>query len=244
MTAVPPPPERIQDLGPASVIILCGGMGKRMREETQGRTSKVQLPIALPRCPDGREASETVIGMLVRTLAGYPTLQEILLLTSETWLKAHAQLAGELAARYHVDVQCRSDTASGDEFPPSALTELIEQIGRRIDRGHATILVNGDTLFGPQGLRSFVDAILAEDPLMAMGEADRIDYLGLFYFSRGLKWHQLTGEIAAMTAAGLIGGLWERLSVLTAKVEGPVYDCGSPDGYRTACADGRSGKLW
>jgi hypothetical protein len=233
-----------EQLGSVSVVIPCGGMGKRMRHETQGRISKVELPVSLPRLPDGAETSETVVGLLVRTLARLKSLHEISLLTSSTFFSAHARLAAELATRYGVDVRCRSDADSGDEFPPSALAELIEQIGRQIDRGRAIILVNGDTLFGPRGLRSFVRAILQHGPLMAIGEADGIDYLGLLFFSPNLNWRQLMQDIAPKTASELIGGLWERTSVLTAKVEGPAYDCGSLEGYRTACADGLSGKLW
>src|SRR4051812_12141442 len=245
MTAVPgPATPRLEQLGPISVIVLSGGMGKRMRQETQGRTSKVQLPIPQPPLPDGRETSETVAGMLVRTLAGLQALQGILLLTSEPWIATQARLADELAARYQVDVQCRSDTDTGDEFPPTALAVLTEQIGQQMDRGLATMLVNGDVLFGPQGFRSFIRAILDNAPLIALGEADHTEYLGLYYFSPDLNWRQLTRAIGAKTASDLMGGLWQRVPILKAKIEGPVYDCGCLAGYRAACADGRSGKLW
>jgi hypothetical protein len=183
MTATPrSTKQRPAELGPTSVIVLCGGRGKRMQQETRGRISKVELLIPLPPFPDGREASETVLGMLARTLVGLQSLQEILLLSSNRWVLAHTRLAAELAARYEVDVRFRSDNGTGDEFPPAALAGLSEQIGHHVDSGRATILVNGDVLFGPQSLRSFVDAILENWPAIAMGVTEHLEYLGLFFF--------------------------------------------------------------
>ena len=242
--AAPPPLADAVGLGPTRVIILCGGMGKRMRQKTHGRISKVELPIPLPPTPDGQTTSETLLGMLVRVLAGLPSLDGILLLTSDKWLTSHARLAAGLAARYRVDVRCRSDNGTGDEFPPSALADLCEQIGQHVDSGHATILLNGDVLFGPHGLAGFVDGILGKAPRIAMGAADGLDYLGLFFFARDLHWRQLIREIAPKTTSDLLGGLWQRVPIETVTIDGPVYDCGSVEGYRAACEAGRSGALW
>jgi hypothetical protein len=236
--------RRPDDLGPTNVVVLCGGMGKRMQQETGGRISKVELPVPLPRRPDGGEASETVLGMVVRTFVGVQAPNEILLLTSDRWVSAHSKLAAELAARYHVDVRCRSDNSTGDEFPPSALADLTEQIGANVDSKRATVLVNGDILFAPQGLRGFAAAVADQRSLIATGVTDVLDYLGLYFFSPDLNWRALTREIAATTIFELMGGLWQRVPVLTVKVAGPIYDCGNVEGYRQACADGRAGKLW
>jgi UTP-glucose-1-phosphate uridylyltransferase len=89
-----------------------------------------------------------------------------------------------------------------------------------------------------------VGAILENWPAIAMGVAEHPEYLGLFFFSPDVNWRQLTREIAAKTAFDLMDGLWQRIPVLMAKVDGPIYDCGSIEGYRRACEDGRLGKLW
>jgi len=219
-------------------------MGKRMQQETRGRISKVELPIPLPRSPDGSQASESVLGMLVRALAGSLSVQEILLLTSTNWVSAHSELAAELARRYKIDVRCKCDNSSGDEFPPHALAALTEEIGQQIDLGRALILLNGDILFGIQGLHSFMTSVRDSLPLIATGVADVPQYLGIYFLSPDLDWRRLTREIAAKNIIELISGLWERVPVLSVKIDSPIYDCGSVEGYRLACEDGRAGKLW
>ena len=87
-----------QELGGWRAMVLCGGMGKRMQPETQGRISKAELPIPLPGPDDSGEIPETVLGMLVRALHRSELVREVILLTSDTWLAPHTELARELGA--------------------------------------------------------------------------------------------------------------------------------------------------
>jgi hypothetical protein len=242
--AADPAAERPDALGAIRAVILCGGMGKRMREETGGSISKVQLPIPDARARDGRPASETVIGMLVRSLATVPGLEQIVLMTSARWEAAHTELARELSARYGVDARCRSDDDHGDEFPPQALANLCEQIGQAIDAGTAPLLVNGDVLIGPQSLQGFLAAAACDLPPIAFGVAADVQYLGLFLISPKLAWRELVRSIGATNLNALVEGIWQRIPVRNVDVAGALYDCGSREGYRKACEAGRLGLLW
>jgi hypothetical protein len=227
-----------------SAIVLCGGMGKRMRPETRGRISKGELPILLPGWGRWSETNETALGMLVRALVLATTVQQILLLTSDRWSLVHSELARVLTQRYEINVRCETDSSSGDEFPPQALQTLIQKIDRNTRAGAATLLMNGDLLLPPHNLKSFGAGIQYGQPLIAAGCATGIEYLGLYFISSGLNWSQLVREIAPGTLSELIGGVWQRVPILPIKLDGPIYDCGSVEGYRMAYKDGRDGRLW
>jgi len=224
--------------------VLCGGMGKRMQEETHGRISKAELPISQPLVSGSSEARESVVGMLVRALARLRLVQTILLLTSNKWVAAHTELAALLARRYEIDVRCKTDHSTGDEFPPEALATLTEELGRNVDLGLATILLNADMLFSPQDLHHFMTSIRDSQPLIAEGVSDASPNLGIYFFSSDLAWRHLTREIAAKNVFELMGGLYQRVPIRSVKIDGPIYDCGSVAGYRQACKDGREGRLW
>lgn len=227
-----------------NVLILCGGMGKRMFEATGGQMSKGRLPIVLRgngHCP---ETQETVLGMLVRTSTSSPLVQQIMFLTSDKWLAEHTELATELAGKYKVNVLCRTDNSTGEEFPPSAFAALVQQIGENVESHAHTLIINGDILFSPAAFQKLLEQISDRGPLIAIGETEEVPYLGMTFVSAALAWHSLIEEIAAANIYQLMEGLWKRVSVLSVNVEGPIYDCGSMTGYRKAYDDAREGKLW
>jgi hypothetical protein len=227
-----------------NVIVLCGGLGKRMRDATKGRISKGQLPIALPGSAQWPETSETVLGMLVRALASSERIGEILLLTSDRWLAEHSELGKELTDRYEVNLVCQTDHSSGEEFPPLAVATLIRQIGKNVGSRLCTLIVNGDILLTPAAFHTFVGRITNEKCLIAVGVAENVPYLGMTFISPYLNWDTLTKEVGATNIYDLMQGLWQRVAVVSIEVDGPIYDCGSMEGYQKAYDAGCEGRLW
>jgi len=220
-----------------------------MRQETQGRISKGELPILLPGSDCWGETRETVLGMLVRALRRSELVRDVILLTSDTWVAPHTELARELARRYDMEVQCKSDGSNGDEFTPLGVVSLTQQISRLAELGTCTILMNGDILVTPRALCAIVDRIRESRPPIALGcsevSAEGLgQYLGIYFLSAEVDWDRLFQEIAARSIIELIQGISQRIPIVPMQIDGPIYDCGSVEGYRKAYEDGRAGKLW
>ena len=129
------------------------------------------------------------------------------------------------------------------------MASLTEQISRLAALGTCTIILNADILVTPRALRAIVDRFQDARPLIALGctevPAKGLEqYLGIFLLSPEVEWRQLFQEITARSILELIERIAERIPIVPLQIDGPIYDCGSVEGYRTAYADGRTGKLW
>ena len=253
------------------VMIPIGGRGTRMKAYTKQQISKVELPI-LPAKGNAKSLSqETVLGVLVATLASTRMVEDVLLLTRDEFLAPHRQLGQELADRFKLSIFVESD--GNDRY----IDSLVKRLTKYSQKTRPCVLMMGDTLVSPTNLKGFLTWAAKKKPLLALACAEvsagevsrygmldvdqedrvyrvvekpgkasqRLAFQGLQVFFPYLRWDRLLADSGANHLLGLVSSaINQGLPVSAYRLNGPIYDCGSPEGYERACEDARQGGLW
>ena len=263
-----------REVGKFRVVIPIGGQGVRMKEFTKGKISKTELPIPSPDTPADSRDCETVLGMLVRALSATGMVDGIFLLTRDALLGKHGQLARELAQRYRLNVwvdcdegspwfdvfSARLSTYSGNAFPtvlmmgdtlfhPQDLVNVFSQVNR--DRPLLEVVCS--QVSGEEASRYGMVDIDSSRRVCKIWEKPgevllRTASQGMQVFSPYVQWNQLVKASGNGQPSSPVEFFNHTVScgipVEAFIVRGPVYDCGSPEGYQRAYRDGENGRLW
>jgi dTDP-glucose pyrophosphorylase len=265
-----PGPQTLPMPRKVHVIILIGGLGVRMKAYTKEH-SKAELPIAF-RDQRGRLRHETILSLLVQTLAKTALVDDVLLLSSNRFIDRHRKLGEKLARKYKIKITVETDGGNGNA---NIVTVFTKQLSKYSEKADPIVLMVGDTLFSPKDIKELFEWVSLERPLAAVAcsqvygdlyrygviEFDRDGRIhkiwekpgaamyrtvsqGIYVFSPELRWRQLIANTNPQDIVGLFNLISDRIPVRSFVLNDPIYDCGSPEGYEKACVNGKEGKLW
>lgn len=146
------------------VLIPTGGDGKRMERETGGTISKLELLIPVSNVADRTPKEAMVIEMVVGAVDQAAFATDIEFLTTAKHQDSQARIAEKLTRELRLHVSC-----SPQESGTGLLESLLSRIDGRAQRGLWSMVLMGDTLISPKGLRRLIQEIAADQPNAGIG---------------------------------------------------------------------------